>query len=82
MKANMTPKTASKYIQSGELPSTQVKDRDWRTRDDPFEAIWPEVKARLEEASELQGKALFEWFCEQVSGAVSGGATTDFSAQD
>jgi len=29
----MSPKTASKYIKSGELPSAQVKDRDWRTRE-------------------------------------------------
>ncbi len=28
MKANMTPKTASKYIKSGELPSAQIKERD------------------------------------------------------
>ena len=65
MKANMSPKTASKYIKSGELPSAQVKERDWRTREDPFESIWTEAKAKLDEAPELQGKALFEWFCEQ-----------------
>lgn len=68
MKANMTPKTASKYIHSGELPSAQIKERDWRTRADPFEAIWPDVEAKLKEAPELQGKALFEWFCEQSPG--------------
>jgi len=65
MKANMTPKTASKYIKSGELPSAQAMERDWRTREDPFETIWPEAEAKLKEAPELQGKSLFEWFCEQ-----------------
>jgi len=68
MKANMTPKTASKYIHLGELPSTLVKERDWRTREDPFESIWPEVEAKLEKAPELQGKRLFEWFCEVYPG--------------
>lgn len=65
MKANMTPKTASKYIRSGELPSAQTHERDWRTRTDPFQAIWPEAEAKLKDAPELQGKVLFEWFCEQ-----------------
>lgn len=78
MKANMTSKTASKYIQSGELPSAQVKDRDWRTREDPFESIWPEVEARLEEAPDLQGKALFEWFCEQYPGVFQEGQLRTF----
>lgn len=68
MKANMTPKTASKYIRLGELPSSQVKDRDWRTRKDPFTPIWPEVEVKLKTAPELQGKALFEWFCEEYPG--------------
>ena len=78
MKANMTPKTASKYIRSGELPSSQVKDRDWRTRKDPFEAIWPEVAAKLETAPELQGKALFEWFCEEYPGLFQEGQLRTF----
>ncbi len=78
MKANMTPKTASKYIHSGELPSAQMIERDWRTREDPFEAIWPEVKARLEKAPALQGKALFEWFCEQYPGVFQEGQLRTF----
>jgi len=65
MKAAMTAKTASKYIQSGELPSAKKTERDWKTREDPFEAVWAEVAAKLAEAPELQAKALFEWLCEQ-----------------
>ncbi len=78
MKANMTPKTASKYIKSGELPSAQIKERDWRTREDPFESIWPDVEAKLDEAPELQGKALFEWFCEQYPDAFQEGQLRSF----
>jgi transposase len=39
--------------------------RDWRTREDPFKADWPLVVAMLRDAPELEGKALFEWLCEQ-----------------
>ena len=78
MKANITPKTASKYIKSGELPSDRVKERDWRTREDPFESIWPEVAAKLDEAPELQGKALFEWFCEQYPDGFQEGQLRTF----
>ena len=51
MKAGMT---ASGYIQSGKLPSEQVTEREWRTREDPFEQAWPLAKARLKEAPELE----------------------------
>jgi hypothetical protein len=34
--------------------------RGWRTRKDPFEAVWPEIAARLKEAPELEAKTLFE----------------------
>lgn len=78
MKANMTPKTASKYIHAGELPSALIKERDWRTREDPFEAIWSDVEAKLKEAPELQGKALFEWFCEQHPGLFQEGQLRTF----
>ena len=44
----MTPKTASKYIHSGEPPSAQIKERDWQTRVNPFEAIWLDVEAKLQ----------------------------------
>lgn len=78
MMANMTPKTASKYIHSGVLPSAQIKDRDWRTRTDPFAVIWPEVEVRLQTAPELQGKALFEWFCEEYPGVFQEGQLRTF----
>lgn len=78
MMANMTPKTASKYIHSGMLPSDQIKDRSWRTRKDPFAEIWPEAEERLQTAPELQGKALFEWFCEEYPGVFQEGQLRTF----
>ena len=81
MKANMSPKTASKYIKSGELPSAQVKERDWLTREVPFEMIWPEVEQKLDEAPELQGKALFEWFPNGIQRYFRRGNYGPFSAR-
>ncbi|MEM8713068.1 MAG: IS21 family transposase [Planctomycetota bacterium] len=65
-KAGMSRKTASKYLASGQLPSTNRKPRRWRTRVDPFEADWPEMVAMLEEAPELEAKALFEYLVEKT----------------
>ena len=66
LKAGLTRKTASKYIKAGELPSEIRTDRDWKTREDPFDEIWePLIVPRLQEAPELQAKALFEWLLEQ-----------------
>jgi len=60
LKAGMSRKTAAKYIRAGKLPSDMVRPRDWRTRADPFEEVWPEIAARLKDAPELEAKALFE----------------------
>ena len=47
-KADMDEKTARKYRQMGKLPSEIAKEHDWRTREDPFEGVWPDVRAKLE----------------------------------
>jgi hypothetical protein len=59
MKADMDRKTARKYIAEGGLPSEMLKERDWRTRKDPFVEHWPEVEALLTDAPELEAKTLF-----------------------
>ncbi len=68
MKAGMDRKTASKYIKSGKYPSELPPDRSWRTREDPFAEDWPDIVARLKDAPELEGKALFEHLLGQQSG--------------
>lgn len=60
MRAGMDRKTARKYVAAGQLPSEMVKERDWRTREDPFADDWPEVEARLVESPGLEAKTLFE----------------------
>jgi len=60
LKAGMGRKAAAKYIKAGKLPSDLEQPREWRTRPDPFEEVWPEIKQRLVDAPELEAKTLFE----------------------
>ena len=36
------------------------KVRAWRTRADPFEAVWPQAREWLEQEPDITGKALFD----------------------
>ena len=73
MKAGMNRKTAAGYVTSGQLPSARPVERGWRTKPDPFDEYWPEVAAKLEEAPELEAKALFEWLAERHPGTFQEG---------
>lgn len=64
----MDEKTARKYRNSEGLPSSQVKQRAWRTRKDPFVDVWPDVEARLEAEPQLRAFALFDWLQDQYPG--------------
>lgn len=59
-KAGMDEKTARKYRRIGKLPSEIKKERTWRTRKDPFEAVWDEIKSKLEINPGLEARTLFE----------------------
>jgi hypothetical protein len=58
-KAGMDPKTARRYRRLGQLPSECRAPRRWRTRGDPFAAVWAEVRELLAVNPGLQGKTLF-----------------------
>jgi len=59
-KAGMSEPTARKYRQEGKVPSQLRKPHTWRTRSDPFEAVWTEVETLLEQDAGLQAKTVFE----------------------
>ena len=59
-KAGMVEKTARKYLYSGKMPSEVRSPHTWRTREDPFEGVWSEVTALLEDNAGLQAKTIFE----------------------
>jgi hypothetical protein len=71
-------KTVAKYERLGQLPSALRRPRTYRTRADPFAEDWPEVEAMLTAAPELEGKALFEWLCEQNPGKYQEGQLRTF----
>jgi hypothetical protein len=46
------------------LPSARKKarvTRSYRTRPDPFAAVWPEIEERLQAEPRLMAKTLFDW---------------------
>lgn len=60
LRSGMTENTGRKYVRASRYPSELEQPRGWRTRDDPFDADWAELRERLREAPELEAKALFE----------------------
>jgi transposase len=73
LRSGMDPKTARKYEGEGKLPSELKQQRDWRTRPDPFEEDWEEIRTRLMDAPELEAKALFEDLMERKPGRYEPG---------
>lgn len=59
-RAGMHRNTARRYEVAGRLPSELRPERSWRTREDAFADDWSGIAERLEDAPELEAKALFE----------------------
>lgn len=59
LKVGMDMKTARKYRHADRLPSETFTPRTWRTREDPFQEIWPELQGLLANNPGLQAKTLF-----------------------
>jgi len=72
-KAGMDEKTARKYVKAGKLPSELPKEHCWRTRTDPFEDQWEEVREKLAESPGLEAKTLFEDLQRRFPGTFSDG---------
>lgn len=72
-KAGMDEKTARKYLRLGAVPSEVQVEHTWRTRTDPFEDVWDEVKRMLELNSGLEAKTLFEYMQRYRPGKFSDG---------
>jgi hypothetical protein len=60
LKVGMDTKSARKYRQADRLPTESVTPRTWRTREDPFQDVWPQLRDLLEVNPGLQAKTLFE----------------------
>jgi len=70
-KSGMDEKTARRYKNSGKSPSQLKAFHLWRTRPDPFNDVWEEVKGLLEVNSGLESKTIFEHL--QLPGDFSDG---------
>lgn len=72
-RAGMDEKTARKYRDLGRLPSEVLPKTRWRTRPDPFDDVWNEVRSKLDLSSGLQAKTLFEDLKHRYPGRFSDG---------
>ena len=72
-KAGMNEKTARKYIRLNKLPSELKVEHTWRTREDPFEEVWDEVRSLLEDNPGLEAKTIFEHLQRKYEGRFSDG---------
>jgi hypothetical protein len=74
LRADMDEKTARRYRDLGKLPAElDVWPRTWRTRKDPFAAVWEEVREKLELSSGLQTNTLFAWLQRRYPGRFPNG---------
>lgn len=70
--------TVARYEKGARPPWEAAPPRAYRTRRDPFEADWPTVETMLEDATDLEGKALFEWLCGERPGRYTEGQLRTF----
>ena len=66
--SGMCENTARKYRSCNRLPSEIERDRDWRTRPDPFKEVWGRVEAFLAAEPRLEAKTAFEWLQREYAG--------------
>lgn len=59
LRSGMSETTARRY-REGDPPSQRKQPRKYRTRPDPFAAVWPEIETMLEQAPGLEAVTIFE----------------------
>ena len=72
-KAGMDAKTARKYRRLGRVPSELPPAMRWRTRPDPFQEVWDEVRSCLRRTPGLKAKTVFEYLQRQYPGRFPDG---------
>ncbi len=78
MKAGMHRETARRYLAARTAPAELAKPRNWRTREDPLETLWPQAEPFLRDSPEIEAKALFEYLINQHPVAQAQGALRTF----
>ena len=72
-KAGMNEKTARKWVRLGKLPSEAKEPHTWRTRTDPFEAVWDRVRPMFELNPGLEAKTVFAFLQREQPGIFGDG---------
>jgi len=72
LRSGMSENTARRY-RAGAARKGQRAPRTYRTRPDPFAAVWPEVEAMLEMGPGLEAKTIFERLCERPDASFTEG---------
>lgn len=72
-KAGMDEKTARKYRRAAQLPSQLRREHTWRTREDPFASVWPQVEGYLEVNPGLEAQFVFAHLQRQAPGRYADG---------
>lgn len=72
LKSGMSENTARRY-RDGASAKGAREPRTYRTRPDPFEAVWPEVERMLEAAPGLESKTIFELLLERPGNTFTDG---------
>lgn len=62
-KSGMSENTARKYARQGG-ERVVIKDRDYRTRRDPFAEVWNQIEEMLSRDEGLEAKTLMQWLLE------------------
>lgn len=72
-KAGMSRQTGSKYLGADKLPSELKGERHWRTRENPFEEVWPQIEVMLRESPDLYASTIFDALCDSHPGRFEEG---------
>jgi len=72
MRSAMSETTARRYRKGAPAKGERARRR-YRTRRDPFEAVWPEVEKMLEAAPGLEAKTIFERLQERPEASFTEG---------
>jgi len=78
MRAGMSQNTGRKYRRLNRLPSELKEPRTWKTHRDIFEKDWPDIESRLQDAPELEARALFEHLMSNRPGVYEEGHLRTF----
>jgi transposase len=73
VRAGMSEPTARKYARLGLMPSAVKPPRTWRTRPDPYAAVWPEIESWLKLDAGLEAKTIWMALNERHGGRFSAG---------